>query len=45
MPDSPSMTRDFLKKYELPMLAHITEKEKLYFMLELFDEYPLLLQN
>lgn len=42
---SPSMTRDFLKKYELPMLAHITEKEKLYFMLELFDEYPLLLQN
>ncbi len=31
--------------HELPMFASMMEKDKIYFIVELFDNYPLLLQN
>lgn len=37
---------DKLTKFrELPMMASISNVEKIYFIVELFDEYPLLFQN
>lgn len=42
---SGSILDNLAKFADLPMLAHITEKEKIYFIIELFDNYPLLFQN
>ena len=42
---SGSIIDGLIKFQDLPMLAHMEEKEKLYFIIELFDAYPLLFQN
>lgn len=42
---SGSILDDLTTFRDLPMLAHMSDKEKLYFIIELFDNYPLLFQN
>lgn len=42
---SGSIIDGLVKFQDLPMLAHMGDKEKLFFIIELFDTYSLLFQN